>query len=66
MNDTYTTVQGDAWDIIAKKVYGSELYADFLMKNNLKYIDVFIFDEGTILNTPENNFSDNMLPEWRQ
>ena len=28
---TYTTVSGDTWDLIALKVYGSELKADWLM-----------------------------------
>lgn len=28
---TYTTVSGDTWDLIALKVYGSELKADWLI-----------------------------------
>lgn len=30
--EQYTTVQGDTWDIIAKKVYGNEKYAGYLME----------------------------------
>ena len=31
MDTTYTTRQGDQWDAIAKKVYGDEKYAGYLM-----------------------------------
>ena len=29
--NTYTTIQGDMWDSIAKKVYGTERAMDILM-----------------------------------
>ena len=32
MAKTYTTQQGDAWDAIAHKVYGSETYTGWLMQ----------------------------------
>ena len=41
MAKTYTTVAGDQWDIISKKVYGSEIHADFLMDNNLPLLDIY-------------------------
>ena len=64
---TYTTVQKDTWDIIAKKVYGEEKYADWLMQNNYKYLDIFIFPSGVVLNTPEvASTTDSTLPPWRQ
>lgn len=62
----YTTIQGDHWDMIAKKVYGSELHASFLMANNYPYLDVYEFDSGVVLNCPglpENRSED--LPPWR-
>lgn len=40
----YTTVSGDMWDTIAKKVYGDEYCADVLMQANLEQIGVFRFD----------------------
>lgn len=62
----YQTVQGDTWDIIAKKVYGNEKHADYLMANNFKELDTFIFSEGTILSTPElPEEKDGNLPPWR-
>lgn len=67
MANTYTTVQNDTWDIIAKKVYGEERYADYLMQNNFKCIDIFLFSAGTVLNTPELvETTDSTLPPWRQ
>lgn len=65
---TYITVEGDCWDSIAKNVYGSEFYADFLMKNNIEKIDIYRFPSGVELKTPE--FSDKYktsqsLPDWR-
>lgn len=63
---TYITVQEDTWDKISKEVYGSELHADFLMKNNIQLLDIFIFSEGTVLNTPElPEEQDGDLPPWR-
>ena len=49
---TYTTKQGDMWDMIAYKVYGSEEYTSFLMQANFPLLDIFIFDAGIIVNTP--------------
>lgn len=65
---TYVTTEGDCWDSIAKKVYGSEFNADYLMKNNIDKIDIYIFPSGVELKTPE--LSDelktvNSLPDWR-
>ena len=66
MRKTYTTVQGDCWDVIAKKVYGDEKYTSFLMENNLKLIDTFLFKSGVVINTPElTEEASNSLPTWR-
>jgi phage tail protein X len=63
---SYKTVQGDTWDKIAKEVYGKETYAGFLMKNNFLALDIFIFPEGTVLNTPAlPEEQDGDLPPWR-
>lgn len=64
---TYTTKEGDQWDLIAKEVYGDEIYMDYLIKNNAEYIDIFQFSSGTILqipDLPEDEKSD--LPPWRR
>lgn len=63
---TYTTKLGDQWDMIAKEVYGNELYADFLMEHNYPYLDIFQFDSGVVLNCPELPTNATVdLPPWR-
>ena len=67
MAATYTTSGGEQWDEIAKTVYGAEKYADWLMANNLPLLDVYEFDPGTVLQTPELPVvKTETLPEWRQ
>lgn len=65
----YQTILGDTWDIIAKKVYGNELYADRLMQANRKYLNEFIFSAGITLECPEIESDAAKLPEaypeWR-
>lgn len=67
MAKVYKTKSGDTWDIVAKEVYGDELYTSFLMGNNQKYLDYFIFPEGLLLkiqDKPDND--DDFLPDWRR
>lgn len=53
--------------MIAKNVYGNELRADFLMENNPKLIEVFVFSNGTLLNTPDLPAEEKLvLPPWRK
>lgn len=64
--DTYVTIQGDTWDLIAYKVYGNELYADRLMNENIQFIGVWVFSAGIVLNIPEIEVDeDTELPPWR-
>ena len=53
MSQTYHTVQGDTWDMIAYKVYKDEKLAGFLMAQNLLLIDYLIFPNGVVLIKPE-------------
>lgn len=64
---TYTTIQGETWDEIAYKVYGSEEYAALLMAKNYPYLNVLVFSAGTVLNTPDISEYDDSdeLPPWR-
>ncbi len=65
---TYITTNGERWDSVAKKVYDSELYADYLMANNLDKLDMFSFPSGVELATPElteDLKTTNSLPDWR-
>lgn len=69
MSDTYTTVSGDTWDLIAFNQLGSCDYTNLLIDANRDKIDTAIFSAGTVLNLPtimaENTASAN-LPPWRR
>lgn len=63
----YITIQGQTWDMVAKEVYGNELYAGFLMESNPEHINTFIFSAGTTLKTPEVKRKVTVeLPPWRR
>lgn len=67
MAGTYRTVQGDTWDMIAKRVYGAEKHLDYLMANNYPLLDYFIFPAGVEVSVPDlptDMVSD--LPAWRR
>ena len=65
--DDYTTIQGDTWDMIAKKVYGDEKKLDVLMAANFDSLDYVVFPAGVAVNIPElDRQSDSDLPEWRK
>lgn len=67
MSDTYTTISGDTWDIVAYKVYGNEMYMDILIKANLEYKDIYIFPAGAVLVIPETSLEiSESLPPWKQ
>ena len=53
MAGTYTTRQGDAWDAIAHRVYGSVKYTGWLMENNHPHLGTFRFQAGVVLQTPD-------------
>lgn len=62
----YTTVSGDTWDAIAKRVYGNEVLADKLMQANPAMLDVYRFDAGVTLETPVfEPEKDGLLPPWK-
>lgn len=67
LNNTYTTVSGDTWDIVAYKAYGNEMYMDTLIKANIEYKDTYIFPAGVVLTLPgiELTVSES-LPPWKQ
>lgn len=67
MAKVYKTKSGDTWDIIAKEVYGDELYTSFLMGNNQQHLGYFIFPEGVLLGIQDKpDKDDDFLPDWRQ
>jgi len=67
---TYTTIQGDTWDIISKQVYGNELFMDVLIKANINHRKTVIFSAGVVLEVPEIDTTsteyDVNLPVWKR
>lgn len=65
---TYTTVQGDCWDVIAYKVLGNENYMSQLIEANKQHREVFVFPAGVVLTIPEivEDTVDKTVPPWRR
>jgi phage tail protein X len=65
--NTYITVQGDTWDMISFKVYGTSKYIGLLMENNYDLLDIFLFSAGIEINVPElPEEEENDIPDWRK
>ncbi len=67
MSTTYTTAQGDMWDLIAYKTLGDTKYTNLLMSANLAYRDYFVFPAGIVLQIP--NVSVHVVtasPPWKK
>lgn len=65
---TCTTIQGDTFDILAKKIYGDEKYIELLIGANPRYCGVIIFSAGVVLSVPD--LPDTIatregFPSWR-
>lgn len=62
---SYTTIQGDTWDLIAYKLWGSEYLLPLLFEANPQCKDILIFEGGLLLNVPEVLVEDvTERPEW--
>lgn len=62
---TYSTIQGDMWDMIAFKLTGSYSGMSELMKANPDHMEIVIFPAGIVLNVPV--FTEGVadtLPPW--
>lgn len=65
--NTYTTIQGDTWDLIAKRVYGDEKKLDILMANNFSLLDYVVFPAGILVTIPDLGTEElQEWPEWRR
>lgn len=63
----YKTIQGDTWDLIAKKQYGDEKKLDILMMNNFSLLDYVVFPAGIVVDIPELRDEEQQgWPEWRR
>ena len=66
--NTYTTKQGDMWDLISYRLTGSNDQVIPLMQANRQYTETYIFPAGVTLIVPElNSLVDNtVLPPWKR
>ena len=67
MTKTSTTIQGDMWDLIAKRLYGDEAALNVLLEANQQYADTVVFPSGVVLKVPEYTAPvTSILPPWRR
>jgi phage tail protein X len=65
--DSYITIQGDTWDIIALKTLGSEKLMGKLLEANPGYADITVFGAGKKLVVPDYTApADEQLPPWKR
>ena len=67
--NTYQTVQGDMWDSIAKRAYGTETAMDQLMRANPDLLQVAVFGAGEIVLLPQisaQEAASTAVPPWRK
>lgn len=67
MAKTYTTVQGDMWDMIAKREMGSERFTHLLISANQAYRMYTTFSAGIQLTIPDvpKQVAES-LPPWKR
>lgn len=64
---SYTTTQGDTWDLIAYRQLGSERYTALLLEANTRYIHTVVFSAGIKLTIPEVSTPlPESLPPWKR
>lgn len=67
---TYTTKQGDTFDLIALRMYpdlGAEKLTDILIEANPGHVHTVIFSGGIELNIPDVNIpAVTNLPAWKR
>ena len=67
---TYTTEQGDTWDLIALRMFpniGAEKLIDILLDYNPEHIHTVIFPANITLNIPEVSVPVvSSLPAWKR
>lgn len=68
MPSTYTTTQGDTWDLIAYRLWDDETRMHLLLAANPQQQEVAIFSAGVVLDVPELPASAPAatLPPWRR
>lgn len=62
------TIQGDTWDILSRRAYGSEKYVAELLRANPSLRKTVIFHAGVTIKTPEIDatVTPSVLPPWKK
>ena len=65
---TYTTSQGETWDVIAKRIWGEERLMHKLIEANPAYQETVFFSAGIVLTVPavETPAKVLNLPPWKR
>lgn len=66
--NTYTTKQGDTWDLIAYQQMGSCMFTKELMWANRTLLDYFIFPAGIVITIPDasGEVEIDTRPPWKR
>lgn len=65
--DVYTTVQGDTWDIISLKVYGSEKHIGKIMLANPELANIIYFSANVEVICPDIEIqASRNIPPWKR
>jgi hypothetical protein len=66
ISKTYITLQGDAWDAIACRLWGEERFFMDLVRANPEYPDILLFPAGVELRVPPTpeRVIQTELPPW--
>lgn len=63
----YTTKQGDTFDMLAYRAYGSEFKSHYIIQANPQYASTLIFDSGIELTIPIISIdAASTLPPWKR
>ena len=66
MANKYITAQGDMWDTISLRFYGTEKLMHILIDANSKYRNIAVFPANCELVIPETPRSERVVfPPWR-
>ena len=68
MDNTYITVEGDTFDMLALRFYNDEKLASTIIQANPEYCDTLIFEAGISLSIPAAAavVLPETLPPWRR
>ena len=62
----YITTQGDMWDIISHRVYGTEMLMHVLIEANHQHRNIVVFPANVELIVPDVNTRESVtFPPWR-